>query len=326
MRAIDPAEPGGPEVLAPVERPLPRVGEGEVLIRVAAAGVNRPDLMQREGNYPPPPGAPTILGLEAAGEIVAVGEGTDPAFLGARACALIAGGGYADYVAAPIGQCLPVPESLSMVEAAALPETIFTVWGNVFHRGHARAGESLLVHGGTSGIGTTAIALGRMLGLRVIVTAGSDDKCARAVALGAAHAINYRTQDFVAEVKALTHGRGVDMVLDMVGGEYVARNLACLAEEGRHISIAAQRGGEAAVPLWPIMRKRLTLTGSTLRAREAAYKAMLRDEIAETVWPFVADGRLRPVIDRTFPFADAAAAHAHLEAGDHVGKVVLTLG
>lgn len=326
MHAIDPAEAGGPEVLRLVERPVPGPGKGEVLIRVAAAGVNRPDVMQRKGLYPPPPGAPSIPGLEVAGRIVAVGEGVDLARIGEPVCALVAGGGYADYVAAPAGQCLPIPPGLSMVEAAALPETLFTVWTNLFDRAFAREGEAVLVHGGTSGIGTMAIALGKLFGLTVIVTTGSDEKCARAVELGAAHAINYRACDFVEEVKRITGGRGCQVVLDMVGGDYVPRNLACLADDGRHVSIAIQRGAKAEISIWDVMRRRLTLTGSTLRGRPDAYKALVAEELLRSVWPLVRDGSLRPVIDTTFPLAEAAAAHARMEAGDHVGKIVLTVG
>lgn len=325
MKAIDPAEAGGPEVLIVVDRPVPAPGAGEVLIRVAAAGVNRPDLMQRQGKYPPPPGAPSIPGLEVAGEVVALGEGVAAELLGQPVCALIAGGGYAEYAVALAGQCLPVPEDLSMVEAAAIPETLFTVWTNLFERAYATDGDTVLVHGGTSGIGTMAIGLGKLFGLTVIVTAGSDDKCAAAVALGAAHAINYRTADFVAEVKRLTGGRGVAAVLDMIGGDYLPRNLACLADDGRHVSIAVQRGPVAELPIWEVMRRRLTLTGSTLRARDAGFKALVADELARTVWPHVEAGRLRPPIDAVFPLGQAAAAHARLEAGGHVGKIVLEM-
>ncbi len=324
MTAIDPDMAGGPEVLVPVERPTPTPGEGEVLIRVAAAGVNRPDVMQRRGLYPPPPGAPSIPGLEIAGEIVAVGAGVGPEMLGQPVCALIGGGGYAQYAIAVADHCLPVPHGLSMVQAAALPETLFTVWTNVFERAYARDGETLLVHGGTSGIGTTAIALGQIFGLTVIVTAGSDEKCAAAEKLGAAKAINYRTQDFVEAVKDFTGGKGVDIVLDMVGGDYLPRNLQCLAEDGRHVSIAVQRGAKAEIPIWEIMRRRLTLTGSTLRGRDRDFKAMVADELSRLVWPHVEEGRLRPVIDRSFPLAQAAEAHRRMEAGDHVGKIVLT--
>lgn len=325
MVAIDPDAAGGPEVLVPTTRAVPRPGKGEVLIRVAAAGVNRPDVMQRQGLYPPPPGAPSIPGLEIAGEIVAVGDDVGAEMLGQPVCALISGGGYAEYALADAEHCLSVPPGLSMVQAAALPETLFTVWTNVFERAYAGDGETLLVHGGTSGIGTMAIMLGKLFGLRVIVTAGSDEKCAAAEKLGAAKAINYRAQDFVEGVKAFTEGRGVDIVLDMVGGDYLPRNLQCLAEEGRHVSIAVQRGPKAEVPIWEIMRRRLILTGSTLRGRDRAFKAMVADEIARIVWPHVEEGRLRPLIDKTFPLAEAAKAHERMEGGDHLGKIVLVV-
>ena len=324
MIAIDPAETGGPEVLKPVERPVPKPGAGELLVKVAAAGVNRPDVMQRLGLYPPPKGAPTIPGLEIAGEIVATGEGVDPARVGERVCALVAGGGYAHYAVAPAGQCLPVPQPLTMIEAAALPETFFTVWSNLFQRGGAAAGDTVLVHGGTSGIGTTAILLGKAFGLTVLVTAGSDEKCARALEIGAAHAINYKIQDFVESVKQVAPG-GVQVVLDMVGGDYVSRNLACLAEEGRHVSIAAQRGAKAEIPLWPIMAKRLTLTGSTLRARSVEFKSALADELRREAWPHLEAGRIRPVIDSVFPLEAAADAHRRMESSEHVGKIVLEM-
>jgi len=323
MTAIDPADAGGPEVLVPVERPVPQPGPGELLIKVAAAGVNRPDLMQREGKYPPPAGAPSILGLELAGEVVALGEGADARLMGRPVMALVAGGAYAEYAVAPSGQCMAVPPSLTMAEAAALPETLFTVWSNVFERGRAAPGETLLVHGGTSGIGTIATKLAKMFGLTVIVTAGSAEKCRRALEIGADHAIDYRTQDFVAEVKAIAP-EGVNLVLDMVGGDYIARNIACMADEGRHVSIAVQRGATAEIPVWKVMQKRLTLTGSTLRARDVGFKTHLRDQLVRTVWPLLADGRLKPVIDSTFPLAQAADAHRRLEASDHVGKTVLT--
>ncbi|HEX4738407.1 MAG TPA: NAD(P)H-quinone oxidoreductase [Allosphingosinicella sp.] len=323
MIAIDPAQPGGPEVLQPVERPVPQPGPGEVLIRVGAAGVNRPDVMQRRGLYPPPPGAPSILGLEVAGEVVALGDGVQSWRLGDRVCALVAGGGYAEYCVAPAGQCLPVPVSLSMVEGAALPETFFTVWTNLFQRGAARPGDTILVHGGTSGIGTTAILLGKVFGLTLIVTAGSPEKCARARELGAAHAIDYRNEDFVARVKEITGGRGVDVVLDMIGGDYLPRNLACLAEEGRHVSIAVQRGPKAEVPIFDIMRRRLTLTGSTLRALSAEFKASVAAELRRDVWPALEAGEIRPVIDSTYPLAAAADAHRRMDSSEHVGKIVL---
>jgi putative PIG3 family NAD(P)H quinone oxidoreductase len=317
MIAIDPDAPGGPEVLRPVERPVPEPGAGEVLIRVEAAGVNRPDVMQRLGFYPPPAGAPTIPGLEVAGTIA--GGDRD----GERVCALVAGGGYAQYCAAPEGQCLPVPAGFSMVEAAALPETFFTVWTNLFQRGGAKAGDTVLVHGGTSGIGTTAILLGKVFGLTVVVTAGSADKCERALEIGAAHAIDYNAHDFVAEVKGVTGGRGVAVVLDMVGGDYVARNIACLAEEGRHVSIAGQRGATAEIPLWDVMRRRLVLTGSTLRARSVEFKSVVADELRREVWPHLEAGRIRPVVHAVFPLIEAAAAHRLMDSGDHVGKIIL---
>ena len=322
MQAIEIAGPGGPEMLRPTERPVPRPGPGEVLVRVAAAGVNRPDVLQRMGLYPPPPGASDIPGLEIAGIVVAAGEGAEQA-IGGAVCALVAGGGYAEYCVAPAGTCLPVPEVLSLREAAAMPETLFTVWVNLFERGFAADGDTVLVHGGTSGIGTMAIALGRLFGLRVIVTCGSDDKCARALDLGAARAINYNEADFVDEVLRATGEKGVAVVLDMVGGDYVARNLRCLADDGRHVSIAFQRGAEAQIAIPDVMRRRLTLTGSTLRARDANFKTMVADEIARTVWPYVEGNRLKPVIDSVLPLAAAAVAHARMESGSHVGKIVL---
>lgn len=314
---------GGPEVLVPRSMPVPTPAAGQVLIRVAHAGVNRPDVLQRQGLYPPPADAPEPPGLEIAGTVVAVGEGVDPVLLGSEQCALVVGGGYAEYCLAEAGHCLPVPEGLSLAEAAALPETLFTVWYNVFERGLAAEGDRMLVHGGTSGIGTMAIMLGRLMGVKVIVTCGSDEKCAQAREIGAAHAINYRTQDFVEEVAAITDGRGVDVVLDMVAGDYVARNIDCMAEDARHVTIAVQGGVKATIPMHKILRRRLTLTGSTLRPRSNAFKAALADEIAKTAWPFVASGQLRPVMDRSFPLAEAAAAHARMEAGDHIGKIVL---
>jgi NADPH:quinone reductase len=322
MKAIVAPQPDGAEELAVVERPVPRVGAGEVLIQVAAAGVNRPDILQRRGLYPPPPGAPDILGLEIAGTVVEAGEGAGT-LIGKKVCALVAGGGYAEYCVAPAGTCFVVPEVLSLAEAAAMPETLFTVWVNLFERGYAAEGDAVLVHGGTSGIGTMAIALGNLFNLKVIVTCGSDEKCARALELGAAAAINYRTQDFAAEVKSFTEGRGVAVVLDMVGGDYLPRNLASLADEGRHVSIAFQRGAKGEVLLPDVMRRRLTLTGSTLRPRSVEFKTMVADEITRTVWPYVEGGRLKPVIDSIFPLDRAAEAHARMEAGDHVGKIVL---
>jgi putative PIG3 family NAD(P)H quinone oxidoreductase len=326
MIAIDPDAPGGPEVLVPVRRPVPCPGPGELLIKVAAAGVNRPDVLQRRGAYPPPPGAPHIPGLEVAGVVAATGEDVPAELAGQQVCALIAGGGYAEYAVAPVGQCLPIPPAITLIEAAALPETLFTVWTNLFERAYATEGETALVHGGTSGIGTMAIALGGLFGLRIIVTCGSDEKCRAAEELGAAHAINYNQEDFVAAVARLTKGAGVNVVLDMVGGDYLPRNLDCLAEDGRHVSIAVQRGAAAEINIAKVMMRRLTLTGSTLRARSVAFKSLVADEIARSVWPFVAEGRLKPVIDSTFPLAQAADAHRRMEAGNHVGKIVLEVG
>jgi putative PIG3 family NAD(P)H quinone oxidoreductase len=314
------ADGAGGVVMA--DRPVPQPGLGEVLIEVAAAGVNRPDVLQRRGMYPPPPGAPDVLGLEASGEVVAAGQGAEK-LIGEKVCALVAGGGYAQYCVAPAGTCLRVPEVISLIEAAAMPETLFTVWINLFERGFAADGDWVLVHGGTSGIGTMAIALGQLFGLKLIVTCGTDEKCARAMQIGADAAINYRTQDFVEEVHRVTDRAGVNIVIDMVGGDYVPRNLACLAEEGRHVSIAVQRGANAEIPIFDVMRRRLTLTGSTLRPRPVEFKTMVADEIARTVWPYVEGGRLRPVIDKTFPLDQVDAAHERMEAGKNIGKIVL---
>jgi NADPH:quinone reductase len=325
MLAIGFDQPGGPEVLRPESLALPQPGAGEVLVRVLFAGVNRPDVVQRQGLYPPPPGASPVPGLEIAGTVVALGEGADPALLGREICALVAGGGYAQYCVADARHCLPVPAALTLAEAAALPETLFTVWHNVFERGWAREGETILVHGGTSGIGTMAIALGKLFDLTVIVTCGGAEKCARARELGADHAIDYKANDFVEEVARITGGKGVDLVLDMVSGDYVPRNLRCLAEDGRHVTIAVQGGARAELNMAVVMARRYTLTGSTLRPRSREFKALLAQEIAANVWPLVAEGRLRPVMDRTFPLAEAAAAHARMEAGAHVGKIVLEM-
>jgi putative PIG3 family NAD(P)H quinone oxidoreductase len=323
MTAIGFDGPGGPQVLRPEMVPVPAPAAGELLVKVAYAGVNRPDVAQRQGNYPPPPGASPIPGLEIAGEIVALGEGVDGALLGQTVCALVSGGGYAQFCLAKAGHCLPVPENLGLAEAAALPETLFTVWHNVFERGWARDGETILVHGGTSGIGTMAILLGRLFGLSVIVTCGGPEKCAKALEIGAAHAIDYKAADFVAEVARITGGRGVELVLDMVAGDYVPRNLKCLAEDGRHVTIAVQGGARAELNMAVVMMRRYTLTGSTMRPRSAEFKALLAQEIARNVWPAVEEGELRPVMDRRFPLAEAAAAHARMEAGAHVGKIVL---
>jgi len=326
MKVVGRTGDGGADVLRVETREVPRPGDGEVLIKVVAAGVNRPDIVQREGKYPAPAGASDILGLEVSGEVVALGDRVDATISGMPVCALLAGGGYAEYAVARADHCLPVPAALSMAEAAALPETLFTVWSNVFERGYATVGETLLVHGGTSGIGTMAIRLGVLMGLRVIVTCGSDEKCSQAVALGASHAINYRTQDFVAEVRSITQGKGVQIVLDMVGGDYLPRNLDCLAEEGRHISIAVQRGAKAEIPIFKIMQRRLTLTGSTLRSRSALFKTLLTQEIERNVWPMVISGELKPIVQAIFPLEEAASAHRLMESGGHVGKIVLQVG
>lgn len=316
---------GGPEVLCVQELPVPVPGPGEVLVKVAFAGVNGPDVAQRKGLYPPPPGASPIPGLEISGSVAALGKGVTWPVPGARICALVSGGGYAEYCLARAEHCLPVPDGLPLDEAAALPETLFTVWHNVFQRGLVRDGETLLVHGGTSGIGTMACMLGKLFGITVIVTCGSPEKCAAALRIGAAHAIDYKASDFVAEVARITAGRGVDVVLDMVSGDYVARNLKCLAEDGRHVTIAVQGGAKAQINMAVVMSRRYTLTGSTLRPRSDAFKAALAAEIAQEVWPMVASGELRPVMDRAFPLAQAAAAHAHMAAGAHIGKIVLAV-
>jgi NADPH:quinone reductase len=322
MLAVVAPQPDGAEELTLVERPVPQPGPDEVLLKVAAAGVNRPDILQRRGLYPPPPGAPDILGLEIAGEVIATGPGAEH-LLGQKLCALVAGGGYAQFCVASAGTCLPVPEAITLVEAGAMPETLFTVWVNLFERGFAADGDWVLVHGGTSGIGTMAIALGRLFELHVIVTCGTDRKCTAALELGAEAAVNYRTEDFVEKARRLTGGKGVNVVLDMVGGDYLPRNLACLADDGRHVSIAFQRGGRAEIEISDVMRRRLTVTGSTLRPRPIAFKTMVADEIARTVWPYAEGGRLKPVIDSVFPLNQAAEAHARMESGEHIGKIVL---
>ena len=324
MTAIGIKVPGGPEALAPERRPVPVPGPDEVLIKVAAAGVNRPDVMQRQGRYPPPPGASDIPGLEVSGVIVAAG-GSAEQLVGRRVCALLSGGGYAEYAVAPAGQCLPVPDDYDLVEAAALPETLFTVWSNLFERAYVVEGDTVLVHGGTSGIGTMAISLCKLFDIAIIVTCGSDEKCERAKAWGADHAINYRTQDYVEEVKRITGGQGVQAVLDMVGGGYVPRNIQCMAEDGRHVSIAVMSGPKTEVFIPTVMSKRLTLTGSTLRPRSVAFKSLVADELMRVVWTFIEQGRLRPAIDSRFPLVEAAKAHARMDAGDHFGKIVLTV-
>ncbi len=324
MNAIEISRPGGPEVLVPVQRPLPELRPGEVLIRVAAAGVNRPDVGQRAGRYNPPPGASDLPGLEVAGTIEAVGEGVTHWKQGDRVCALTPGGGYAEFCAAPASHCLPVPAGLTLVEAASLPETFFTVWSNLFGPFGLKPGESVLVQGGSSGIGVTAIQLARALGHTVFATAGNDAKCQACEALGA-QAINYQRQDFVAVVKEATQGRGVDVILDMVGGDYVAREIGVLAPDGRLVLLAFLRGAEAALPLGDIVFKRLVITGSALRPRTVAFKAEIAQQLKEKVWPLIEAGSVRPVIHSTFPFEEAWRAHALMESSQHIGKIVLTV-
>jgi len=327
MQAVEISSFGAPEVLRLAERPVPVAAVGEVLIRVGASGVNRPDVLQRTGNYPVPPGASDIPGLEVAG-VIASGDAAAMAAaglkVGDRVCALVAGGGYAQWCVAPVGQCLPVPEGLDDIAAASLPETFFTVWSNVFDRARLQAGETLLIQGGTSGIGVTAIQMAKALGARVIATAGSDDKCAACLALGADHAINYKTQDFVAAVADLTGGQGVNVVLDMVAGAYVAREIDCLAEDGRLVIIAVQGGVKAEFNAGMVLRKRLTITGSTLRPRPIAFKTAIAQALRERVWPLLAQGQIKPVIHQVFPANEAAAAHALMESNRHIGKLVLT--
>ncbi len=327
MRAVEITAFGGPEVLQLGERPVPQPGEGELLIRVAASGINRPDVLQRMGHYAPPPGTSDLPGLEVAG-VVESGDAAAMAAagirVGDRVCALVAGGGYAQWCVAPVVQCLPVPEGFSDVEAASLPETFFTVWSNVFDRGRLQPGESLLVQGGTSGIGVTAVQLARALGATVIATAGSDAKCAACLELGAHHAINYKSQDFVVEAKRITGGKGVDVVLDMVAGDYVAREVECLAEDGRIVIIAVQGGVKGDFNAGLVLRRRLTITGSTLRPRPVAFKGAIARALREHVWPLLSEGAVRPVIHSTFEAARAADAHALMESNQHIGKIVLT--
>lgn len=325
MRAVEIAKPGGPEVLRAVQRPVPAPRANELLVRVAAAGVNRPDVLQRSGNYPVPPDASDLPGLEVAGEVVAAGAGARAFKVGDKVCALVHGGGYAEYCVAPEVQALPVPKGLSLVEAASLPETFFTVWGNVYDRGRLAPGESLLVQGGTSGIGVTAIQMAAATGNRVFATAGSDEKCAACVRLGAEKAINYRTQDFVAEVKAATGGKGVDVILDMVGGDYVPRELKCLADEGRLAFIAVLGGWKTELDISAVMGKRLTLTGSTLRPRTVAFKGAIAKNLREKIWPLIEAGKIKPVIYKTFPLAEAREAHRLMETSQHIGKLVLSV-
>jgi len=323
MRHIAMKAPGGPEVLTLATGPVPRPAAGEALIRVAAAGINRPDILQRTGNYPPPPGASPILGLEVSGAVAALGPEVTGLNEGDEVCALIAGGGYAEYCVAPAPQCLPVPKGVSLVDAAGLPETFFTVWSNVFDRGRLVRGESFLVHGGSSGIGTTAIQLAHAFGARVFATAGSPEKCAVCRALGADRAIDYRQEDFVAVLKEATQGRGVDVILDMVGGPYVEKNLRSLAPEGRLVQIAFLQGSKVTLDLAHLMVRRQTLTGSTLRPRPVADKAAIARNLRDKVWPLIEAGKVRPIIDRTFPLAEAAAAHRLMESSTHIGKILL---
>lgn len=327
MRAVEISSFGAPDVLRLGQRPVPQPGVGELLIRVAASGINRPDVLQRAGHYAPPPGASDLPGLEVAG-VIEAGDTQAMASaglkVGDRVCALVAGGGYAQWCVAPVGQCLPVPAGLNDIEAASLPETFFTVWSNVFDRGRLQAGEFLLVQGGSSGIGVTAIQLARAWDATVIVTAGSDEKCAACIELGASYAINYKTQDFVAEVQRITNGRGVDVVLDMVAGDYVAREVECLAEDGRLVIIAVQGGVKSSFNAGLVLRRRLTITGSTLRPRSVEFKTAIAQSLRSQVWPLIEQGKVRPVIYQTFDAGDAAAAHALMESNQHTGKIVLT--
>jgi NADPH2:quinone reductase len=325
MICIEISQPGDPEVLRPVERPDPVPGPGEVLIRVAAAGVNRPDVLQRRGGYPPPPGASDIPGLEVAGIIASAGEGVAGLGIGDAVCALVSGGGYATMCVAPAPQCLPVPAPLDLTAAAAIPETFFTVWTNVFDRGRLRAGETVLFHGGTSGIGTTAIQIARARGATAFATAGSDEKCRACEALGARHAINYRSQDFVEAIKALTGGRGVDVILDIVGGSYLPRNLAALATDGRLVQIGLMGGDTSSIDLRRVLARRLTITGSTLRPRTVAEKGQIALALEREVWPLLENGVVKPVIYKTFPLQEASAAHRLMESSEHIGKLVLTV-
>ena len=325
MKAIEISEPGGPDMLRPCTRPVPQPGAGEVLVKVAAAGVNFPDVAQRRGNYPPPPGASDLPGLEIAGTVVAQGPGVSGPAPGDEVCALVSGGGYAEYCAVPVPQCLPIPDGFDTVRAAALPETFFTVWTNLFDGGRMKAGETVLIHGGSGGIGTTAIQIARAFGARVFATARTAEKCAFCEELGAERAINYAEEDFVAVVRELTEKRGVDLILDMVGGDYLARNVRALAVEGRLVQIAVREGAEATIPLGLLMVKRLVLTGSTLRPRTVAQKGAIAAALEREVWPLLAEGSVRPVIHSTFALDEAAGAHALMESSAHIGKIVLTV-
>jgi len=324
MIAIEISTPGGPEVLKPVERPTPQPAPGEILIRVEAAGLNRGDLMQRQGYYPPPPGASDIPGLEVAGRVAALGEGVDGWQIGAPVCAILAGGGYAEYAVAPAVQCLPVPHGLSMTEAGGLPETLFTCWTNLIDDGRLAAGETLLIHGGASGIGTTGIQLAKALGATVFVTAGSPEKCSVCRKLGADLAVDYKTEDFVSVIREATGGRGVDVVLDMVGGDYVPRSMDIMARRGRFVSISIMKGTDATISMVQVLQKRLVLTGSTLRARTPVEKGAIAEAVHQKVWPMITQGKLKPIVHRSFPLAQAADAHRALQAGDHIGKIMLT--
>lgn len=325
MTCIEIAEPGGPEVLRPTTRPRPVAGPGEVLVKVAAAGVNRPDVVQRQGNYKPPPGATDIPGLEIAGTVAALGEGVADWKIGDPVCALVVGGGYAEYCPAPAVQCLPIPKGLSPIEGGALPETFFTVWTNLFDRGRLQPGETLLIHGGSSGIGTTAIQVATAFGAKVVTTAGNAEKCAACVKLGAAKAINYREQDFVEAVKDFTGGKGADVIVDMVGGDYIEKNLRALAIEGRLVSIGFQKGAKAEINFMPMMLKRQTITGSTLRIQSIESKGRIARSLRDKVWPLIEQGRIRPIVHATFPLAQAADAHRLMESSAHIGKIVLAV-
>lgn len=325
MMAIEITRKGEPEVLQAIERSVPTPGADEVLIKVVAAGVNRPDVMQRKGLYPPPDGASDIPGLEISGTIIALGEAVKHLQCGQEVCALVNGGGYAEYCLAAAELCLPVPDGLSLIQAAVIPETFFTVWSNVFDCAQLAPGETLLVHGGTSGIGTAAIQLAKCFSANIIVTAGTDEKCQFCTQLGAYAAINYRTQDFVEIINTMTEGNGVDVILDMIGGDYFPRNIKCLAEDGRLVQIAMQNGSKTELNLLPVLLKRLTITGSTLRARSVAFKAAIARQLHKQVWPMLSDGRIKPVIDKRFPLNEAHKAHELMESSQHIGKIVLTI-
>ena len=325
MRVVEVPEPGGADALTLGDRPVPAPGPGEVLIKVAAAGLNRADVMQRNGHYPPPPGASDLLGLEVSGTVADTASDVSGICIGDEVCALLAGGGYAEYCTAPASSCLPVPDNMGLIEAAAVPETFFTVWTNLFMRGKLRSGEKCLIHGGSSGIGTTAIQLGKAFGAQVCVTAGTEEKCRACIDIGAEHAINYRTTDFVESVHEWTNGKGVNLILDIISGDYVAKNIKCLAVEGRLVIIATQGGLKAQINVLPIMTQRLTITGSTLRPRTVEQKAEIADELRAKAWPLLNEGKIKPVIDSVFPLNDVQKAHERLESGSHFGKILLTM-